>query len=204
MDFFNDISEEEIEKFRPLLDRPIDEVKTDLQNLASNYYNSIINNNVELYNSTFSRINQYLEFNINEINEYLNYCFVIASNEIMKKLSNSKRCKIYNPAEVDLEFRTHYTKKNEHYLKREGLTDNEIEILSQYIKEKHDITCLSHLLNNEDVINKLKPKTILPTGLTSITINTNYVRGRNIKNSGELYFAFDKLFTADYIKENLK
>ena len=90
------------------------------------------------------------------------------------------------------------------YLKREGLTDNEIEILSQYIKEKHDITCLSYLLNNEDVINKLKPKTILPTGLTSVTINTNYVRGRNIKNSGELYFAFDKLFTADYIKENLK
>ena len=195
---------EEIEKYKPLLDKPVDEVKVDLQNLANNYYTSVITNDVELYNSTTSKLDQYTQFNINEINEYLNYCFVIAANEIIKKLYNSNPNLTYNPVAVDLDFKTHYTKKNEYYIKREGLSDNEVKILSQYIKEKHDIYCLSNIFGKEDIINNLKPKTILPNGLTSLTINTNYIRGRTIKTSGELYFALDKLFSPEFIEENLK
>ena len=54
MNFFNKISKEEIEKFKPLLDRPIEDVKQELQTLAKNYYESIIVNDTELFNSSVS------------------------------------------------------------------------------------------------------------------------------------------------------
>ena len=192
MSYFDDVSEEEIEKFRPLLDRSIDDVKTELQTLANNYYESIIVNDTELFNDTVERLNQYLEFDITDINEYLNYCLVSAGNGILKKICDVNS--IYVPKSVDLQFRTKYTRDNENYIKRFGLSEADVELLTQYIKEKHEIYCLTTALGG-DLINNLKPQTQLPQDLANVTIiNTNYIRNEEIKKSGELFFALEKAF----------
>lgn len=188
MNFFNKISKEEIEKFKPLLDRPIEDVKQELQTLAKNYYESIIVNDPELFNSIVVKLNQYLEFDIVDINEYVNYCLVMASNMILKKICDVES--IYIPKDVDLEFRTKYVRDNENHIKHYGLNESEVELLTQYIKEKHDIYCLSHIVDD-----KLEPKTNIPQELAkTVLINTNYIRNGTIKKSGELFFALDKAF----------
>ena len=192
MDFFNDISEEELEKFRPLLDRSIEDVKHELQTLANNYYESIIVNDIELYNSSVAKLKKYLEFDIVDINEYLNYCLVMAGNRILKKICDVNS--IYVPKPVELQFRTKYARDNENYIKQYGLDDNEIELLTQHIKEKHDIYCLSNILGG-NVVNELKPKTRISQELAqTVLMNTNYIRGEDIKKRGELFFALDKAF----------
>ena len=188
MDFFNDISEEELEKFRPLLDRSIEDVKHELQTLANNYYESIIVNDIELYNSSVAKLKKYLEFDIVDINEYLNYCLVMAGNRILKKICDVNS--IYVPKPVELQFRTKYARDNENYIKQYGLDESEVKLLTQYIKEKHNIYCLSLMIDD-----KLKPKTNIPQELAkTVLINTNYIRNGNIKKNGELFFALDKSF----------
>lgn len=193
MVYFDNLTEEEIEQYKPLLDRSTDEVKIELRTLVKDYYNSVINNDIKLYNSSVSKINKYIELDIIDINEYLNYCFVVESNNIIKQLFDTDSVSTYNPKKVDLEFRTKYVRQNEQYIKREGLSDSELKLITQYIKEKHDIHCLSLLLD-DCLITELKPKTVLPNELHSIIINTNYMRGETIKKSGELYFALDNRF----------
>lgn len=189
---FADVTEEEIEKFRPLLDRSVEDVKQELQSLAKNYYESIIVGDVESFNLTVVKLNKYLEFDVTDINEYLNYCLVMASNEILKKICNVES--IYVPNYVDLRFRTHYTRENEICIKQLGLSESEIKLLTQYIKEKHDISCLMYAIDNT-LVHRLKPKTLISPNLKStIMIRTNYIRGEEIKKSGELFFALDKAF----------
>lgn len=192
MDFFGDISEEEIEKFRPLLDRSIDDVKTELQTLANNYYESIIVNDSELYNSSVAKLKEYLEFDIVDINEYLNYCLVMAGNKILKKICDVDS--IYVPNPVDLQFRTKYTRDNENHIKRYGLDESEIELLTQYIKDKHNIHCLTSAID-ENLVNKLKPKTNIPQELAkTVLVNTHYIRNENIKKNGEIFYTLEKAF----------
>ena len=64
MTIYDDITEEEIKKFKPLLDRPIEDVKQDLQSLSINYYKSIVLNDNELFSATVAQIKKYLEFDI--------------------------------------------------------------------------------------------------------------------------------------------
>ena len=112
----------------------------------------------------------------------------MASNMILKKICDVDS--IYIPKNVDLEFRTKYVRDNENYIKHYGLNESEVELLTQYIKEKHDIYCLSHIVDD-----KLKPKTNIPQELAkTVLINTNYIRNGTIKKSGELFFALDKAF----------
>ena len=187
---FNKISEDEIEKFKPLLDRPVEDVKQEIQSLANNYYTSIVVNDTELFNSTVGQLKKYLEFDIVDINNYLNYCLVMASNEILKKICDVDS--IYVPSNVDLKFNTQYVRKNESYIKQSGLSESEVELLTQYIKEKHDISCLTHAIDDIDV-NSLKPKTHIPQDLLkNVIVNTNYIRGNEVKKSGETFFALDK------------
>lgn len=191
MRIYRDLTEDEIEKFKPLLDKSVEDVKAELQTLAKNYYESIIVNDTKLFQSTVAELGKYLEYNIRDIDEYVNYCLVVASNMIIKKICDVDS--IYVPDNVDLKFRSSYTRRNEDYIKREGLDDNQVELLTQYIKEKHDISCLNSAIN-EDLVNKLKPKTIIPLELkSSILVSTNYIRNGEIKKSGELFFALDKM-----------
>ena len=188
--FGDNITEEEIEKFKPLLDRSIEDVKTELQTIAKNYYESIVVNDAELFNSSVAQLKKYLEFDIIDINEYLNYCLVMASNEILKKICDVDS--IYIPRNVDLKFSTKYVRQNENYIKQSGLNDHEVKLLTQYIKEKHDITCLTYAIDDIDV-NSLKPKTNIPQDLLkNVIVNTNYIRGNEVKKSGEFFFAIDK------------
>ena len=184
------IAEEEIEKYKMLLDKPVEDVKTDIQTLSNNYYKSIVTNDTELFNTTVVDLNKYLGFNIIDINEYLIYCLVIASNGILKKICDVDSA--YVPEKVDLQFRTAYTRKNENYIKESGLNDSEVELLTQYIKEKHEIHCLTSAID-DNLTNKLKPKTNIPQELKKqIIVNTTYIRGEEIKRSGEIFFALDK------------
>ena len=192
MTIYDDITEEEIKKFKPLLDRPIEDVKQDLQSLSNNYYKSIVLNDNELFSATVAQIKKYLEFDIVDINEYLNYCLVIASNEILKKICDVDA--VYIPNTITLQFRTSYARRNEDYIKQCGLDDSEVELLTQYVKEKHDINCLVYAID-ENLINKLKPKTKIPKDLAPSLISSNYIRDGQIKKSGELFFALDKAFS---------
>lgn len=192
MTIYDDITEEEIKKFKPLLDRPIEDVKQDLQSLSNNYYKSIVLNDNELFSATVAQIKKYLEFDIVDINEYLNYCLVIASNEILKKICDVDA--VYIPNTITLQFRTSYARRNEDYIKQCGLDDSEVELLTQYVKEKHDINCLVYAID-ENLINKLKPKTKIPKDLAPSLVSSNYIRDGQIKKSGELFFALDKAFS---------
>ena len=133
-----------------------------------------------------------MEFDIIDINEYLNYCLVIASNDILKKISDVDS--VYVPNDVELQFRTSYTRRNEDYIKRCGLDDSEVELITQYVKEKHDINCLVYAIDG-NLINKLKPKTNIPKDLAPGLVSGNYIRNGEIKKNGELFFALDKSFS---------
>lgn len=194
--FYHDITEEEFEYYKPLLENPIEMIKTELQTLASNYYKSILTNDSELYNSTIEDVKKYLQYGLEEINNYWNGCLVIASNEILSNLFDSN-IGLYVPPNNDLKFRTLRERQREYLIKKGKLSDDELKLIYEHNKQSHDITCLGYALDPSYHM-ELKPNVdVVTTSENIFLINANFFANADeeTKMTGEYFFAMGIMFS---------
>lgn len=196
-----DIPKEEMKKYDIILNYSTDELKNKLQELAFNYYNSYLNNDSVAFNEVTEEINKYLELDVPEIESYFKYASIIVINEILKNIYGSD-LKLYVPEEPSLIFKTKHDLICESYIKKEELTEDEVELIKQYNIEAMEV----HALQMAGIkYYSVEPSIKLPNHLKkSMLLTVNYVGLDNedsaILSSAKLGVGF-KFICSDKLKK---
>lgn len=187
-----DLAEETIAKYKPILAKPVEETKEEIEQLITDYYRAVIEEDKDSLEKTSEEINSYIELDVPEFNKYLAYCFLTSINEILAKLYGAD-LELYVPNPIELEFNTFHERRNKFFIEKDKLTAEEVEQIIQYNIEKTEIYSLSFLGYD---LNDFKTKSVLPSSLTEKTVllNSNYVGKHDIETTAKLFYAMEQRF----------
>lgn len=177
----------QISKYSIILDIPIEELKERLHNLTDNFYLSFLKNDAEAYDKTTEEINKYLELNVPEVTDYLNYCFNISISKILKKIYDLNNVEIYVPEKKDLEFKTFHDSQAEKRIKQLGLSKEEVDLVVKYNIQKMEIYSLQMFGVN---IVDLKPNINLPKSVKEFdSLITGTYTKSNVESRAKFYYS---------------
>lgn len=197
---FKSISEEVIEKYEPLLAKPIDSIKKEIKDLTDGYFKAIIEKDNDSVKAIVNEINSYIELDVPEFNEYLYYCLLNSIQELLSNLYDDD-LELYVPSKVDLIFQRQKDKQAKYHIEKSNLTPEEVDLIIKYNIEKNDINCLRDLGYE---FNNLKPKTVLPPHLKEeiYLINTNYTAEKHIETVAKFFYTMDSIFDKEEVDSN--
>ena len=197
---FDKLPEETIAKYEPILAKPTEQIKEEIETLVADYYKAVIGEDNELINSIVNEINSYIELDVPEFDNYLTYCLLTSINELLVKLYGTD-LELYVPKATDLKFTTTKERRAKQYIEEHELTSEDVELIVKHNIEDLEIYSLSFLGYN---IASLKPKTVLPSYLVNegFLLNTNYVAEHEIETTAKLFYAMDNYFNKGVAEEN--
>ena len=185
---YDDLPEETIEKFKPLLARPVEVVKEEIDSLTQDYYKFSIDANEEELVKVIERINFYLELDVPEVNNYFMFSFINSMNNILRKLYRSD-LEFYLPENPNLYFITKHERQARYFIEKENLTPSEVEDIIEYNIQSSEVHGLASL---GLAFNSIKPKKKLPIKLAkSVLLNINYTGEHGVETIAKYFYALN-------------
>lgn len=184
---FDEIPKETIAKYEPILAKPTEQIKEEIESLVNDYYKAVIEKDKASEEATVNELNSYIELDVPEFDNYLTYCLLTSINELLVKLYGTD-LELYVPKATDLTFTTSKERQAKYYIEEHELTSEDVELIVKHNVEDLEIYSLSFLGYN---ITSLKPKTVLPSYLLNegFLITTNYVAEHEIEATAKLFYA---------------
>ena len=199
---FDDPTPEQIKKYSIILDADLNELTNKLNKLSYNYFVSIFSKDADLHNATVNEINNYLELQIPELNTFFIKSLLAAITNILYK--HHQDLSLYTPDAPKLELLTKKEVEQQEYIKRHGLSKQELEIISKRNIEAIELYGLEHLgyYKNKDVQRTFE----LPSNLKEHVelINTWYIHDDALNYWAKLYLAIAFIGVMPDYDENKK
>ena len=164
---------EELARYSIIFDKPTKELEETLDKLALTYYVSYLNNDSEIYLNAAEEINKYLELDVNEVNNYLNYAFYKASIIILRNIYENE-LELFNPEKPSLKIKTKHDLDAERYIREFNITKSEVELIKQYNIESNECYALETAGIKHDTV---KPTIELPSHLKNNLLSNIYYVG---------------------------
>ena len=185
----------DVEKYDAIFGQSVDALEETLQTLCQNYYKSIQENDIESTNAYLQELGKYLELNIPTLTEYIEGRLLSASNEILKKII-ADDVPLYHPQLSNLEFKRYKDRQAERIIKRENLTESDVQLIVENNKARMDIYCLSMICDDKSVNDFRKP-TLPPHLQDSMLQRMNYFADKEDYMSAKFFFAMTNYFGSD-------
>ena len=195
---YGDLTKADIEKYAFLIDIDVDNLKETLQDLTLNYYRFYVINDAVNFKETARELNKFIDLDIPAINNFINYCLVIASYQILNNLYNN--FDFYIPANPGLNIKGHKERDAENIIKQCGLTPIEVKEIIEYNKKRIDLSALQDLereLKDNEKTNYIKLDKPAIDGAVSL-FNTYYTGDFDIKQEMKLHILIDLRYYSHY------